>query len=75
MTPPLAENKRAMNEIAKAFPSSKTIAVVADVSNEDAVRNDVAETMKAFNRIDGLCNTVIADEPIEVIGLSDDLFI
>ena len=34
----------------------KIITVVADVSNEDAVKNYVDETVKAFGRIDGLYN-------------------
>lgn len=46
----------AQEKISKEFPSSKIIAVVADVSNEDAVKNYVRETVKAFNRIDGLYN-------------------
>ncbi len=48
--------EEAKNEIAKKFPSVKTVTVVADVSNEDAVKNYVNETVKAFGRIDGLYN-------------------
>ena len=46
----------AKNEISKQFPSAKIIVVMADVSNEDAVKNYVNETVKAFGRIDGLYN-------------------
>jgi len=46
----------AKNEISKQFPSAKIITVMADVSNEDAVKNYVNETVKAFGRIDGLYN-------------------
>ena len=43
-------------EINKQFPSIKIITVVADVSQEYAVKNYVDETLKAFGRIDGLYN-------------------
>jgi NAD(P)-dependent dehydrogenase (short-subunit alcohol dehydrogenase family) len=43
-------------EINKEFPSVKIHTVVADVSNEDAVKNYVSETEKTFGRIDGLYN-------------------
>jgi NAD(P)-dependent dehydrogenase (short-subunit alcohol dehydrogenase family) len=46
----------AKNEITKQFPNVKIITVVADVSNEEAVKNYVDETVKAFGRIDGLYN-------------------
>ncbi len=49
----LADTK---TEISKEFPSIKIITVVADVSNEDAVRNYVDEAVKVFGRIDGLYN-------------------
>lgn len=42
--------------ISKDLPGSKIFAVVADVSNEEAVKNYVADTVKAFGRIDGLYN-------------------
>ena len=42
--------------ISKDFPGSKIFTVVADVSNEEAVKNYIAETVKAFGRIDGLYN-------------------
>ena len=43
-------------EINKQFPTVKIITVVADVSKEAAVKNYVEETVKAFDRIDGLYN-------------------
>jgi NAD(P)-dependent dehydrogenase (short-subunit alcohol dehydrogenase family) len=46
----------AKQEINKLFPGVKIITVIADVSNEDAVKNYVNETVKAFDRIDGLYN-------------------
>src|SRR3954453_4091161 len=44
----------AKDEISKQFPKIKIITVVADVSKEEAVKNYVDETVKAFGRIDGL---------------------
>lgn len=49
----LADTK---TEIDKEFPDVKVITVVADVSNEEAVKNYVDEAVKAFGRIDGLYN-------------------
>ena len=46
----------AKNEISKESPSVKVITVIADVSKEEAVKNYVDETVKAFGRIDGLYN-------------------
>ena len=46
----------AKNDLSKQFPGVKIITVVADVSNEDAVKNYVDETVKTFGRIDGLYN-------------------
>ena len=48
--------ENAKQEISKQFPNVKIITVAADVSNEDAVKNYVDETVKAFGRIDGLYN-------------------
>jgi NAD(P)-dependent dehydrogenase (short-subunit alcohol dehydrogenase family) len=47
---------QAKDEINKKFPDSKIVTVVADVSQENAVKNYVDETVKAFGRIDGLYN-------------------
>lgn len=49
----LAEAKK---EINNEYPAVKIITVVADVSNEEAVKNYVEETVKAFSRIDGFYN-------------------
>lgn len=46
----------AKSEIEKDFPGTKFHTVVADVSKEEAVKNYVDETIKAFGRIDGLYN-------------------
>jgi len=46
----------AKNEISKQYPENKIVSIVADVSDEDAVKNYVDETVKAFGRIDGLYN-------------------
>ncbi|SNT17648.1 NAD(P)-dependent dehydrogenase, short-chain alcohol dehydrogenase family [Ekhidna lutea] len=43
-------------ELNESFPESKIITVVADVSNEEAVKNYVNQTVKAFGKIDGLYN-------------------
>lgn len=43
-------------EITKEFPDVKIITIVADVSNEEAVKNYVDETVKTFGRIDGFYN-------------------
>ena len=48
--------KDAEAELSIAFPGAKIISVVADVSKEDAVKNYVDQTLKAFGRIDGLYN-------------------
>ncbi|MES2646391.1 MAG: glucose 1-dehydrogenase [Bacteroidota bacterium] len=47
---------QAKDELGAEFPGVKIIAVTADVSNEDAVKNYVDETIKVFGRIDGLYN-------------------
>lgn len=46
----------AKSEIIKEFPQTKIITVIADVSNEEAVKNYVDEAVKAFGRIDGFYN-------------------
>lgn len=49
----LAEAK---DEISQAQPGIKILAVTADVSKEEAVKNYTEETLKAFGKIDGLYN-------------------
>jgi NAD(P)-dependent dehydrogenase (short-subunit alcohol dehydrogenase family) len=46
----------AKSEISAEFSDVKIITIVADVSKEEAVKNYVDETVKAFGRIDGLYN-------------------
>lgn len=46
----------AKKEINKEYPSAKVLTIVADVSQEDAVKNYVDETVKSFGRIDGFYN-------------------
>lgn len=48
--------EKAKQEINNDHPEVKIITVKADVSQEDAVKNYVDETVKAFGRIDGLYN-------------------
>lgn len=47
---------KAKQEINEEFPKAKIITVIADVSDEEAVKNYVSETVKAFGQIDGLYN-------------------
>ena len=48
--------QEAKTAISRQFSTAKITTVVADVSNEDAVRNYVNETIKTYGRIDGLYN-------------------
>jgi NAD(P)-dependent dehydrogenase (short-subunit alcohol dehydrogenase family) len=48
--------QKAKQEIMHEQRDAKIITITADVSNEDAVRHYVDETVKAFGRIDGLYN-------------------
>ncbi|SKB42595.1 glucose 1-dehydrogenase [Dyadobacter psychrophilus] len=47
---------QAKDEISRDFPDNKIITVVADVSQEAAVKGYVDETINQFDRIDGLYN-------------------
>lgn len=53
-------NEKSLEEakasISKEYPDIKILTVVADVSNEEAVKHYVDETAKTFGRIDGLYN-------------------
>ncbi|RYY25285.1 MAG: glucose 1-dehydrogenase [Chitinophagaceae bacterium] len=46
----------AKDDLSKKYPKGKFIAVTADVSDEQAVKNYVAAALNAFGRIDGLYN-------------------
>jgi len=48
--------KEAEKHLLEKHPSTKILTVTADVSNEDAVKNYVNQTVKTFDRIDGLYN-------------------
>lgn len=48
--------KAAADDISKEFPEVKINTVVADVSDEEAVKNYVNQTINTFGRIDGLFN-------------------
>ncbi len=48
--------EKAKQEMAATYPEAKVLTVVADVSNEEAVKNYVDETVKAYGRIDGFYN-------------------
>lgn len=47
---------KAKNELASKYPDSKFLTVVADVSNEEAVKNYVDKTVAEFGTIDGFYN-------------------
>lgn len=48
--------KDAKEELSKEYPDIKVVAVVADVSNEEAVKSFVDVAVKSFGRIDGFYN-------------------
>ena len=48
--------EKAKKEIQELAPDAKILTIVADVSNEEAVRNYVDTTVKEFGRIDGFYN-------------------
>ncbi len=47
---------QAKEQIAAKFPEIEMISLVADVTNEEQVKDFVAETIKTFGRIDGFYN-------------------
>jgi NAD(P)-dependent dehydrogenase (short-subunit alcohol dehydrogenase family) len=47
---------KAKEEINAEYPETKILVTVADVSDEEAVKNYVAATVKAYGRIDGFYN-------------------
>lgn len=47
---------KAKAELETEYPNSQFLAVTADVSNEDAVKNYVEKTIAKFGKIDGLYN-------------------
>lgn len=48
--------EKAKEDILNQYPDTNILAIVADVSDEAAVKNYVAETVEAFGRIDGFYN-------------------
>ena len=48
--------EKTKQEILKKYPHTEIITILADVSDEAAVKNYVEETVKAFGRIDGFYN-------------------
>ncbi len=65
----------AKSEISKTYPEVKIITIVADVSNEDAVKNYVDEAVKAFGRIDGLYNNAgIEGKQASITDYDVDIF-
>lgn len=48
--------REAQKEVNSQFPSTRIITVTADVSKEEDVKRYVDETIKAFDRVDGLYN-------------------
>lgn len=53
-------NEKALNDVksefAKEFPDVQVLTIVADVSNEEAVKNYVDQTVAKYGRIDGFYN-------------------
>eukprot|EP01155_Anaeramoeba_flamelloides_P004158 Anaeramoba_flamelloidesa1065889_107.p1 GENE.a1065889_107~~a1065889_107.p1 ORF type:complete len:270 (+),score=23.74 a1065889_107:331-1140(+) len=72
-------NKEALEaskkQIEQKYPGVKLLTVVADVSNQQQVKNYVDETMKAFGRIDGLYNNAgIEGKQAPMIDYDVDIF-
>lgn len=67
--------EEAKKEINNEYADVKIITVVADVSNEEAVKNYVDETVKTFGRIDGLYNNAgIEGKQAELIAYDVAIF-
>ncbi|PBQ34353.1 oxidoreductase [Sphingobacteriaceae bacterium] len=67
--------KKAKAEILKNYPETKIHTSVADVSNEDAVKNYIAETVKEYGRIDGFYNNAgIEGKQASMIEYDLDVF-
>lgn len=65
----------AKEELSQQFPDAKVLTVVADVSQEEAVKNYVEQTVKAFGRIDGLYNNAgIEDRQAPMAEYNLDVF-